>query len=758
MKGNVKRSIKKTIAVMLSVIVCSQLVACGDKKEKENEENKYAYEAEFEKLGTKSNVEKIDIIDNTLYYIGTNWNNDKQEGLLYSMNMSDKKTEQVPIALKENSTLDKTMMANDQTFWLLQNVFGEIETMSENAVPESTTYLTQINLKGEQLQEIDITEVIKTEGLSFVSNMAIDGEGNIYLSNGNSLIWVLKSNGELSFTIPLNNWIMGMSVSKDGIVFVLENSIDGNILKAIDVSKKGFGKTYPVNLELKGNETLIAGVDTDFLISSVAGFSTYDLEKNEIKTLFKWSDCNISSSSVKNYTMLEDGTVLVLLEENLVPSGGTTMVTTAASFTEIKPTELATIKKVLASEVVEKTILTYGTLSLEQSVEKDIVDFNKSNKKYKIEIKEYANTEDAIAQFNADIASGNVIDLIDLKNGVDFKSYSEKGIFEDLYPYIEKDESFKLEDFFENILKIYEKDGKLYGVLDAFAIYTLFGKTADIGDKHTWTMEEFMEFLSDYPDDIEVFDGGTKNDVLSLCISSNIDNYINWKTGECSFNTKEFQQVLELANRFPKTRNYNAYSPSLPTKLQTGQQLLNNVYIASMFDMQMFQKMFQDDVTVIGFPVSKGSGSLISPIKSIAINAKSMNKDGAWEFVRTFLLGENINIENMFGFPIQKKIFDERMEFEMKPKTYIDEDGVEQISNFMCFYDDWNANLKAPTKEEVKQLKDIITSATTESRYHDELLNIIKEEADSFFNGVKSSTEVSEVIQNRIQLFVKEKK
>ena len=68
-----------------------------------------------------------------------------------------------------------------------------------------------------------------------------------------------------------------------------------------------------------------------------------------------------------------------------------------------------------------------------------IIDFNKSSDKYHISVKTYGQDdwESGLTQFNADVASGSGPDLVDFSN-LNYTLYAEKGVFEDLYPYMEK--------------------------------------------------------------------------------------------------------------------------------------------------------------------------------------------------------------------------------------------------------------------------------------------------------------------------------
>ena len=97
-------------------------------------------------------------------------------------------------------------------------------------------------------------------------------------------------------------------------------------------------------------------------------------------------------------------------------------------------------KRKKSSEVAQKEEVTLGTLWLDDNVKSAIIDFNKSSDKYHISVKTYGQDdwESGLTQFNADVASGSGPDLVDFSN-LNYTLYAEKGVFEDLYPYMEKE-------------------------------------------------------------------------------------------------------------------------------------------------------------------------------------------------------------------------------------------------------------------------------------------------------------------------------
>ena len=50
----------------------------------------------------------------------------------------------------------------------------------------------------------------------------------------------------------------------------------------------------------------------------------------------------------------------------------------------------------------------------------------------------------------------------------------------------------------------------------------------------------------------------------------------------------------------------------------------------------------------------------------------------------------------------------------------------------------------------------MVYNATTEATYDEQLMNIITEDAEYYFNGEKSAQEIAGIIQSRAQLYIDE--
>lgn len=82
-----------------------------------------------------------------------------------------------------------------------------------------------------------------------------------------------------------------------------------------------------------------------------------------------------------------------------------------------------------------------------------------------------------------DMLSGKTPDILMIGNETPADTYVTKGIFADMYEFIDSDSELNREDFLPNLLKAAETDGKLYTFSDRFKVFTVLGKTSIFGDK-----------------------------------------------------------------------------------------------------------------------------------------------------------------------------------------------------------------------------------------------------------------------------------
>lgn len=613
--------------------------------------------------------------------------------------------------------------------------------------------LCRLSGDGSILSRTDISNALGENQNVYVQNLETDQDGNIYISLDQSIV-VLDKDGNGICKIDVDNWINEMFSAKDGTVYAVYYGNDGLETHPVDIHAKAMGDAVE-NLMIgrSGGYMFAPGTDSDLVFSVDSAIYTYSFGDEAPVKILDWIDCDIDRDDVRSFAILEDGRVLALLSSWDSESGMST-------------TELVFLTKKKGSEVPEQKILTYGTLYLDYYVRKEIIEFNKTNQEYRIEVKEYI-TDDSIEgygsgqeQMNADIISGKGPDIIELSS-MNMRMYAAKGILEDLYPYMDADEEINREDYLENVRKAFEIDGKLYTMPSRFYITTVLAKVSNVGERNSITLDELIDIVDGLPEGIRLYEYATKSSILSMNVVMNLEQYVNWNTGECKFNEGEFIKALEFANRFDTDYKDDSSGLSRPEKIQQDRLLMEQTSISSMEEYIMYEAMFGEPIAFCGYPTSGDNGSFLSNAGCImAINAKSPNKEGAWQFIRSRLTKEgqeSASGRGDFGFPVMKSALEKQFEKDMTEEYYEDVDGSKKRSEKTTWgYDNFSVRIYAAKDYEVETIRKLIENTDTMYQYDEKIMEIITEEADAYFEGQKSAKETADIIQNRIQVYVNE--
>lgn len=611
------------------------------------------------------------------------------------------------------------------------------------------TEIYKISPDGTVISTIDISGVIGED--AYVQYLETDKDGNIYIGYDQA-VYVLDQAGKELFKLELDSWLNNMFSTKDGTVMVCYYGQERMEARPIDLTKKSVGEADK-NLMVSdyGNYVFSKGSDTDVLFSVENSLYSYNFGDEAPLEILNWIDSDINTDDLRAFATLPDGRIVAV---------------TSYWEGEKNTIEFIYLTKKKGSEVPEKKILTFGTMFLSYDMRKQIIDFNKTNQEYRIEVKQYVqnySTEDygtGLTQMNTDIVSGNGPDIIDL-SGSSITQYGGMGVLEDLYPYIDKDEELNREDYLPNILKAFEVDGKLCAISPKFFINTIIAKVSDVGERKSITLDELMKIVDELPEGADLYQYSTKDTILMYNIMMNLDEYIDWTTGECKFNTGEFEKALEFSNKFESEFNYSDDQPGTATRLHDGSLIMLNASISSVQDYQMYEGMFGEPITFAGFPTNKEVGSFVSTSGNfVGMSSKSKYKEGAWQFIRMSLTKEaqeDTGKAGSWGLPIMKSALEAEFKEDMTEEYYEDGDGnkVKQ-SKTSWGYDDFKMEIYAATEEQVAAVRELIESVDTLYQYNEQINNIITEETAAFFEGQKKAKEVVDIVQNRVQIYVNE--
>lgn len=618
--------------------------------------------------------------------------------------------------------------------------------------------LAKYDAAGNTVYSADLTDILaEDEENSYIQGVLVDGQGRAYLQSS-QVVFLLDAEGNYKGKVSTgDSWINSMALDKNGTVCVAyydwsSATGSGYLAADIDFDAQKLGTAY--ELPLSG-ATVTTGLEKDLLLSDDTALYEFDKASGEKEQILEWLDSDINGNYVEAIHAMEDGTIMVIV--NSWDTG---------------ETEIAYLKKTPASEVVKKTELTVAVLYSSQELSAAAVDFNKTSDKYRVKIKTYydfasdMDYNDAVTAMNNDIVSGSSCpDIIALDSDMlSAEQLLQKGVLEDLTPYLEKSAVLDRENLVESVLANYSYDGKLAAIPRTFSLATIAGRTSVVGEKAGWTIADVMQLAKQYPD-AELFQSASRSSMMYIMMMLNQNAFIDWENGTCSFDSDSFKQLLTFVASFPAEYDWDSEQPSTPSKLSSGALLLYDTNISEIRDLQVTSAMFGEPVTYIGYPVNDGgSGCFLNTSGCYGIAARSENKDGAWAFIESYINSDSTMFS--YGFSIKKDVIEENIAEAMKVEYATDENGeilTDENGEAIILggggfgYDDWEYEYRPATEEERETLWELIDMARPLPSFNsDEVLSIISEEAEAFYSGQKSVDEVAAQIQSRISMYVSE--
>lgn len=385
------------------------------------------------------------------------------------------------------------------------------------------------------------------------------------------------------------------------------------------------------------------------------------------------------------------------------------------------------------SQEEEDVVLTYATMNLDIFMEGHIEEFNQTHERCQIEVREYGEEgyEGGLLRFNADMVSDHPPDIVDI-GSLNVLPYLSNGVFTDLYPLMDADPEMKRSDFIPVALKWYETGGKLFALPLGYRIETLIGKEAVVGSPSEWTMEKMQELAGKLPKGSLLIDNLTSVGFLRAALRMGLDQFVDMETGKCRFDSKEFRDLLEMAN----TMTGANMGKEVEKHLQDGTLLLDRAYIDSLRFYKEAVDRFGGGAVCVGFPSGQGGKSLLVPYKSIAIADRCRHKEEAWEFVSS-LLGEEFQEKKLrFNFSVRESSLWKQFQLEFEPPENAQDKD------------------RRASREHAEALYKVINSAAGDSALYSALMPIIEEDAEFYFSGAKTIDQAIEVIQNRVSVYV----
>ena len=695
--------------------------------------------------------------------------------------------------------------SDDGTLWMLVNVYAakydlpadfDPNTMNKYDYPStdmSTAYLMHVAADGSTIANVDLSVTDdgtdEEDGMgSNISSFAVDAAGNLYVTDYN-YIYVLDAEGKLLFKIDDSQYSGSLCRLQPDQVGILWYNYATGTAESTDENGQFFipvdleTKTWGEKIKMPANVwNVYPGDDAyDFYYRNNDNIYGYTFASDTKDKLVDWMACDVDTSNMYDSGMLSDGRVVGITQD---------------WSSDTAACQLIVLHRIDASEVKEKTVLTLACMGLDWSLRSKIVEYNKSNDQYRIQVvdySEYATDDDynaGITKLTTEIISGSVPDLF-LTSSLPIDKYAAKGVVADLYTFMDGGSGLSRDYFVPQVLKAIEKEGKLYELPTKFSVETAYALSSIVDQYDTWNVAAVQDAMTQLQEGATVFSTGwTKSSVLNNCLTRNLAAFVDWTTGKCTFDSEAFQQLLAFCNSFPDDSSSDdgiAYSSeaatvdtmddpvweSDATRILSGKQLMATTSFYGFEDYIYNIYPVKDKVTFVGYPSESGEpGNSFYIQCPMAISSVTKYPDAAWDFVSTMIRQTNEDAESMYAFPISQEAFDKKMTAVMTEQYQLDENG-EQV--------DWDEDgepdkmsigsyevvengestwqeVYALTQEDVDQILSVINSATGIVDYDDEILSIVSDEVSAYFAGDKDVQTTANMIQSRVNLYVQEQR
>ncbi len=362
-------------------------------------------------------------------------------------------------------------------------------------------------------------------------------------------------------------------------------------------------------------------------------------------------------------------------------------------------------------------------------------DFNDQSADVKIDLINYADfdtgnaTVNGLSRLNTDILSGYTPDIFDL-NTLSARSYENKGLIEDLWPWIDTDPEIDRENLLPEVIRLLERDGKLYDLVPTYRLRLVCGSKEQFGDKESLSMDDLF-------------------------------------APSCRFDSREFIRLLELSKGLSSKEEqdmspdewmeYLTLRNETTQRLVSGEQVFYFVNLNNMpvFMLQQADAIFRGEPRFVGFPSDSGSGIALEPFLRLGMSSASLNKEAVWKFFR-FLLSDGYLTREKWNetpgesyclmcIPTTRSAFDFRMSVWLENQFSVNASEYGNPDQEIVAGPETGARILALTAQ-----------SSSLYEYDQALLDMILDAAGAYYAGDRSAEDVAKLIQSKANLYLSE--
>lgn len=377
----------------------------------------------------------------------------------------------------------------------------------------------------------------------------------------------------------------------------------------------------------------------------------------------------------------------------------------------------------------------------------------------------YIDTEDADLEVNLEkfikttgtaLLSGKGPDLIEMDQ-LPSGDYIKKQLLVNMSELIDKDPTFKKEQYFGNILDGMKVNGGLYGMPLGFFIYGLFGNNTlieksgvKIDDSH-WNWTQFIETareLVKHTDENQTVLGTSQPEyMITQLVNDQYGTFVDKESGKANFDSAAFTDLLKEVKSvfddkimsgdkgFPIFRDTQINSP--------------DDYIREIKQSEFLTGGLSHKTKLYLKPIASGqqAGGSFRTYQTLGINAKSSVKEEAWDFLKFMHSDEMQHRAGSAGFPLSKASYNRVVQDVLKKGTVESDQPMGPMKG----------KVFEITQKDIDDLDKFLTGAKYSVQFNNTHIDdIVREESLAYFAGQKTPEAVAKLIQNRVTTVLNE--
>ncbi len=672
---------------------------------------------------------------------------------------------------------------------------GEGEFLGANAFSGGTVWyiadgtehsvLRRADLEdGKLLSEANLSALPKMPAGFSTERMAADGEGDLWLASGKS---VIVYTADLNFVslVQLNGSVSSLAVDPDGRVWASAAYGNAGERGAVRLNKETGGYDEEITLD-NTNRNIAFSPDGSLYYDTQNGvrcLSTDGKGNRTVRPVMSFLASNViwqEGGSLVSGEGVNERAELILA----APGEGGGLL-----FRSVKPEKnrlmcLPVLYVPAGEEEAEEVVTLQLAFAHEpgHTLKQQIVRFNAEHPDIRVTTLDYsiyddtydAGAEKLLLDMTTGIVSPDIV--VGGTESLEMMTLARKKMTVDLLPYLEADGEIDTDDIFGMILRYYDNgDGGLWGFSPSFMTETWISSRevlGSYGSDEGWSLSEYLDFAETVPEGRCLSQLYGCRGVNSLYLPGAYESFVDLETGTCSFDSPLFLRFLGYLENLPTAKELLPYKPEADT--------LDDLYRLGFYalaDERNLHGMSGErtfgtpDYVIVGYPSDSAAARVKIYAQTCVIPKSAAHPDESWEFLRFLILGR----ENEGGYTSSfKSDYDANMDvlrsrvclhfadgswttWRCAPEEYEEEaDTIRELFDVMKPGEPYT--VEPPDEEQIARVRNWLDTAGGRAidLLPPEVNELIREEISAFLGGVGSAEDCAAKIQSRVSIWLAE--